>query len=102
MCWVDYKQAFDSVLATWLNSICTGSLQGITEFFEKCMATWRTALKAGQSVIDSVSRIFQGDVISSLLFCIVLAPLSFLLQPEKLGTSFRDGQVINHLRALYG
>ena len=32
-----------------------------------------------------------------LLFCLVLAPLSFLLQREKVGYSFRDGQVINHL-----
>ena len=71
MCWIGYKQPFDFVLATWLNSICTGSSQGVTQFFEKSMATWRTAFKAGQSVIDLVSirsGIFQGDVIFPCYF----------------------------------
>ena len=102
MCWIDYKKAFDSVPHAWILSVLNlyKVSPTIVKFFEKSMATWRTVLKAGPSVIGMVSirsGIFHGDVISPLLFCIALAPLSFSLEREKLGYSLREGPVINHL-----
>ena len=102
MCWIDYKKAFDSVPHAWILSVLNlyKVSPTIVKFFEKSMATWRTVLKAGPSVIGMVSirsGIFLGGVISPLLFCIALATLSFLLEREKLGYSFKGDPVINHL-----
>ena len=102
MCWIDYKKAFDSVPHTWILAVLTVCkvAPSIVTFFQKSMTAWRTILRAGSSVLGTVSissGIFQGDVISPLLFCIALAPLSFLLEREKLGYSFWSGLVINHL-----
>jgi len=102
MYWIDYKKAFNSVPPTWISVVLTlyKVTPSIVTFFQKSMTTWRTILQAGSSVLGTVSissGIFQGDVISPLLFCIALTPLSFLLEREKLGYSFWSGLIINHL-----
>jgi len=61
------------------------------------MNHWRTVLKGEGSVLGTVNICSGGDAISPLLFCIALAPLSFLLDHEKLVYKFKNGDVINHL-----
>jgi len=102
MCWINYKKAFDSIPHDWLLVVLTLYKVDplITDFLARSMCHWRTVLKAKGSVLGTVkirSGIFQGDTISPLLFCVALAPLSFLLEREQLGYKFKNGEMINHL-----
>ena len=43
------------------------------------------------------SGIFQGDTLSTLLFCVTLSPLSIILNRTTLGYKLKSGQNLNHL-----
>lgn len=64
------------------------------------MNKWKTLLTLnGRSLGDIEIRrgIFQGDSLSPLLFVLSLAPLSALLNKQKIGYKLRNKQEINHL-----
>ena len=103
--WIDYKKAFDSVPHTWIikclemYKICPVTIT----FMTVCMKKWKTTLYLNHTNGSLTSRsvsiksgIFQGDSLSSLLFCLALAPLSSLLNESSYGYEIY-GQKITHL-----
>ena len=65
------------------------------------MREWKTGLTAdGKSlgVVDIKRGIFQGDSFISLLFVMVMAPLSMILKGESKGYKLcNTGKLVNHL-----
>ena len=85
MAWIDYRKAFDRVPHSWI--IKTLELIGIDNkviaFTKKAMTYWRTCMRlhAENELIETEDikiqcGIFQGDLLSPLLFCICLIPLT--------------------------
>jgi len=85
MAWIDYQKAFDRMPHSWI--IKALELIGINNkvllFIKKVMTYWKTrmSLHAENKLIETEDikiqcGIFQGDSISSLLFCICLTPLT--------------------------
>ena len=103
--WIDYKKAFDSVPHTWILKCLQMYHVSPTmiSFITTNMTKWNTTLILNHVKGTITSRnininsgIFQGDSLSPLLFCIALAPLSYLLNES--GYGYRTGnKVINHL-----
>ena len=73
----------------------------VINFIEKTMKTWKVELTAGgRSLVKAkVQRdIFQGDVLSSLLFIIAMMPLNHILRKCTAGYKLSNSQEkINHL-----
>ena len=86
--WIDYRKVFDSVPLSWLLTvleICKVSLT-IINLLKITMSKWKTNLHLNYSErnilyenVEINSGIFQSDSLSSLLFCLVFAPLSYEL-----------------------
>ena len=60
----------------------------------------RTTLSANSKSIADVTikcSVHQGDALSTLLFCIILSPLSALMNKRAYGHRFKGGATINHL-----
>ena len=70
-------------------------------FLEKAMKTWRVELTAGEKSLaeTKIQRgIFQGDVLSPLLFIITLMSLNHILRKCTAGYKLsRSQEKINHL-----
>ena len=82
---MDYQKAFDRVPHSWI--IKSLELIGINNkvilFTKKVMTYWKTCMclhaenkLIGTEDIKIQCRIFQGDSLSPLLFCICLIPLT--------------------------
>jgi len=97
MAWIDYQKAFDRVP----HSLIVKSLEliGINNkfilFTKKVMSYWRTrmGLYTENKLIETDDikikyGIFQGDSLSSLLFCICLIPLTEQL--NSLNTGYEE------------
>ena len=65
------------------------------------MANWKTVLTPNQEVlgIEDIKRgILQGDLLSPLLFVIIMIPLSLILRDKRAGYQLKkEGCKINHL-----
>ena len=94
---MDYQKAFDRVPNSWI----TKSLELIAinnkviAFTKKAMTYWRTrmCLHAENELTETEDikiqcRIFQGDSLSPLLFCICLIPL--MEQLNRLNTGYEE------------
>ena len=100
--WIDYRKAFDSVPHSWIEK-CLETLKispVLRNFLSHSMRMWKTALvlntventlNAGDININS--RIFQGDSLSPILFCIILIPLSKLLNNTGYGYKIYDNTI---------
>ena len=93
--WADYKKSYDSVPHLWLTKILDlYKIDKITAgFITKLIPFWRTQIylpyDSGCVRTDSISikrGIFQGNLLSSLLFCLALAPISHMFQRVSVGT----------------
>ena len=102
--WVDYKKAFDSVPHTWIIK-CMEIFKlspKLIDFMKTSMKNWQTTMILNAEtpiVTDPIkikSGIFQGDSFSPLIFCLALAPLSFMLNKSNAGYKVYD-EKINHL-----
>ena len=83
MAWIDYKYAYDMVPQSWIiNCLKMYKISDeIINFIEKTMKTWREKLAAGGKSLAEVKiqrGIFQGDVLSLLLFVITMMPLKHI------------------------
>ena len=66
----------------------------------KKMKSWRVELTCGVETLwegPIKRKIFQGDVLSPLLFVIGLIPLTHILRTANLVYEFRPGETVNHL-----
>uniref|UniRef100_H3AYE9 Reverse transcriptase domain-containing protein n=1 Tax=Latimeria chalumnae TaxID=7897 RepID=H3AYE9_LATCH len=103
ICWIDYRKAFDSVLHSWILE-CLRMYkvnERIMKFMERAMKLWKTSLIWNNHHMGKVEikrGIFQGDVISPLLFCIVMNPISYLLNNAKMGYKMKNGEQVSHLK----
>ena len=73
----------------------------VRSLLEASMRNWKKELLAdGKSlgVVNIKKGIFQGDSLSPLLFVMVMAPLSMILNGETKGYKFGNaGKLVNHL-----
>jgi len=92
--WIDYQKAFDSVPHSWVEKSIelVGVNSKIVRFCKLSMEKWnkRLILKTKQEVMQSQPnqvrrRIFQGDSLSPLRFCIALIPLTHKLNRADCG-----------------
>ena len=103
MAWVDYKKAYDMVPHSWLLEVVEmmGVAENVRSLLGDSMNEWKTELTAdGKSlgVVDIKRGIFQGDSLSPLLFVMIMAPLSMILNGETKGYKFGNaGKLVNHL-----
>ena len=77
-----------------------GIEKNVVSFFWRTMKSWKVELTWGAETLLEVSTkkgIFQGDVLSLLLFVIALISLTHLLRTANLVYEFRTGETINHL-----
>ena len=64
------------------------------------MKSWWVELTCGSETLRELPikrGIFQGDVLSPLLFVITLIPLTHILRTANPGYEFQSGETINHL-----
>ena len=71
--WINYKRAYDSLPHKWILEC----LELYMIFIQNSMGMWKITLEANLRPIAQVNikcGIYQGDVLSPLLFCIGLRP----------------------------
>lgn len=107
LAWIDYVKAFDSIPHSWiieaLNIYRTSDQ--ILSFLYRVMKTWKTDLNLTTTEktltienIDIKTGIYQGDSLSALLFCVILFPLSSILNNSNTGYQCKNEKTkINHL-----
>ena len=77
MAWIDYKKAYDMVPQSWIID-CLEMYKisnEVIKFIKNTMKNCRVELTTGGKSLAEVKiqrEIFQGDVLSSLLFVIVI------------------------------
>ena len=85
MAWIDYGKAFDSVPHSWiLKALDLFEISSVLiNFLRKNMPMWETTLNLSHENSNLKSKpikidsgIFQGDSLSSSLFCLSLMPFS--------------------------
>ena len=72
----------------------------ILEFAKRSMANWQRELTSCEESLANVNirrEIFQGDILSSLLFMIYIIPLTHLLRKAKTRSILGGGEKMNHL-----
>ena len=105
MAWIDYRKTLDSVPHNQIiKSLELFKVSPIlVNFLKSNMNNWKTALflshKSGNlksNPADIKCNIFQGDSLSSLLFCLALIPLTTELNRTGYGYKISE-KSINHL-----
>jgi len=85
MAWIDYQKTLDRVPHSWIikSLELAGFNNKIVSFIKKVMSYWRTCMRlhTENTLIETEDikiqcRLFQGDSLSPLLFCICLIPLT--------------------------
>ena len=103
LAWIDYKKAYDVVPHLWIKEFL--DFFGVAEDFKtllvNSMEKWRIMLCAwnlGLGEGDIKQGIFQGDFLSSLVFVLLLIPLSLILRKTSAAHEFSGSkEKINHL-----
>jgi len=97
MAWINYQKAFDRVPHSWIikSLEIIGINTKVISFTKKVMGYWRTRMRlhAENKLIETEDikiqyGVFQGDSLSTLLFCICLLPLTEQL--NKLNTGYEE------------
>ncbi|KAI5728961.1 hypothetical protein M8J77_023689 [Diaphorina citri] len=113
--WIDYKKCYDSIPHSWLLKILAIYKidPAIINFLQITMNSWCTELhcklpsnvhveSSNEIITDKITfkrGIYQGDPLSSLLFCLCLNPLSNILNSSPFGYKIKmDEEVrVTHL-----
>ena len=91
MAWIDYKKGNNMVQQSWI--INSQISPKTINFIEKTMKNWRDELTAGGKSLAETKiqrEIFQGDILSPLLFLIAMMPLNHILRNARPDTNFAD------------
>ena len=103
MAWIDNKKAYDMLPQNWiLHCLKMYKISHeVINFIEQTMKTWRVELIAGgRSIAETKIKtgIFQGEVLSPLLFIIAMMPLNHILRKCTAGYKLsRSQEKFNHL-----
>ena len=81
MAWIDFRKAYDTVSHSWMIKWLelVGAAKNIVDLLEETMKNWKTNLICINTDLGAVKincGILQGELLSSLLFVISLAPLT--------------------------
>ena len=77
-----------------------GIAKNVVNFLGKTMKYWRVELTCGSETLGEVPikrQLFQGDVLSQLLFDMALMLLTNILRTANPGYEFQIEETINHL-----
>ena len=101
MAWVDYRNAYDMVPHSWIiESLKLAQVApNIIEFIEKSMTNWKTDLTSYGKILATVNikrGIFQGDILSPLIFILCIVSMTKILRHIRAGYML-DNVKINHL-----
>ena len=83
--WIDYRKAYDMVPHSWIEK-CMEVFDvavNVNFFANASMKQWNTELTAGNrrlGILKIRRGIFQSDSLSSLLFALVMIPLTLVLR----------------------
>jgi len=72
----------------------------IINLVQQSMGSWNPTLTSGGKHLANINikrRIFQGDALSPLLFCVAINPLSYILRDVKQGYTLKTGHKINNI-----
>lgn len=110
--WVDYSKAFDSIphnAISWALE-AAGVNRRSADLYREIMRAWTVKYEIRTPKGKRISKpmkvkcgVLQGDTLSPLLFCLTIAPISFVLQKAHPGYSQRAcikgdrGKRVNHL-----
>ena len=95
MAWIDYKKAYNFVPHSWINECIElfGTADNVTNCLEKNTEQWKLLLTSnGEDIgeVDMKRGIFQGDILSPLLFVLSMVPLSLILR--KVNVKYKWGK----------
>jgi len=90
MGWIDYKKAYDTVPHFWIIQSMELHMidHKIINLVQQSVGSWNTALTFGDKHLANIKikgGIFQGDALSSLLFCVAINPLSYIRRDANQG-----------------
>ena len=103
MAWIAFRKAYDRVPHSWMikSLELVGAAKSIVNLLNETMKNWKTNLICSNTYLGAVKinrGIFQGDLMSPLLFVASLLPLTVVLRKMKQGHSFGKGKIkLNHL-----
>ena len=103
MAWKDYKKGYDMVPHGWISECLEtfGIANNVQDFLNSRMKSWNLELNASGKTLGEVhirSGNFQVDGLSSLLFVLCMAPLTWQLRRGKTGYEWGKKEFkLNHL-----
>ena len=85
MTWIDYRKAYDLVPHSWVNECMEmfGIAENLRTLLQKGVQQWRLSLTTNGEDLGEVNverGIFQGDILSPLVFVLSMVPLSLILK----------------------
>ena len=103
MAWIDYKKAYDMVPHSWILKCLemVGAAKNMISIISNSMVNRKTVLTLGGMALGQVDirkGIFQSNSLSTLLFIMIMLPLTLVLRKMRAGYKKTNGmKPINHL-----
>ena len=90
MAWINYKKAYDMVPPSWISECLEmfGIANNVQDFLNNNVKSWKLELNVSGKTLEEVDirrEIFQGDILSPLLFVLCMVPLKWLFRRAKAG-----------------
>ena len=100
-----YCKAYDMVPHSWIQKCMEvfGVAVNVRSFVNTSIKQWNTELTAGNQRLGNVKikcRIFKGDILSPLLFALVMIQLALVLKEKNSGKKINNLLFMNDLKQL--